>query len=196
MQWLVACAEDPASCREKWRNEPHQPELMPTGRYFDVVTVGERLGMEAWDLLTRHRLPRGPVVIDHAAAKIGFLVPRSGRQLFHKLISRNAPKGVPYRYLAEGSFFLVPEPEPHRESRYQWLDAPLLRPDATSRRSVALALMLSSATRLLDWVDLCGSFDTHVAPSTTAESELVTASVGHGAAGDSGRKGSVVCRVR
>ncbi|MFE2044762.1 bifunctional DNA primase/polymerase [Streptomyces sp. NPDC059477] len=73
VEWLAEAADEPAACRAAWANDPRTPYALATGRCFDVVTVDQRLGIEAFDLLLRRGLPLGPAVLDRTARRGGFL---------------------------------------------------------------------------------------------------------------------------
>ncbi|MFE4720600.1 bifunctional DNA primase/polymerase, partial [Streptomyces sp. NPDC056728] len=60
VEWLSAAADDPAGCRATWADDPRAPYALAAGRFFDVVTVDQRVGMEAFDQLLRRGLPFGP----------------------------------------------------------------------------------------------------------------------------------------
>ncbi len=159
LTWLAGAADRPALCRQLWQDNPRRPGLLAAGWSFDVVIVGERLGVEAWDLLRRHRLPSGPIVVDHGASKVGFMVPTTGREVFVSVLGRLAPKGLEYQYLSSGAYFVVPGPEPHPDDPYQWLAPPAAGLEESRRPSAALAVMLGSAAWLLKRVDEWGASD-------------------------------------
>lgn len=61
-----------------------------------------------------------------------------------------------YKYLDDGSYVVVPGPMPLAGDRYEWLRAPLRRPEANPQRPAALAVMLVAATDLVARVDHYG----------------------------------------
>ncbi|MFE2824411.1 hypothetical protein [Streptomyces sp. NPDC059271] len=74
VEWLSAAADDSADCRATWADDPRAPYALAAGRFFDVVTVEQRLGMETFDQLLHRGLPFGPVVLDYKARRVGFLL--------------------------------------------------------------------------------------------------------------------------
>lgn len=154
MKWLTRCASDTPQALALWQNEPAAPLTMPTGRYFDVVVVPERLGLEACDLIRRHCLSLGPVMLDAHAGKIGFIAPPRGLAAFTTVnhASEILLRGL--HYLAEGDFVVVPGPAPLSNSRYQWLFAPTGRPDPSKLRTAMLAVTLCTASQNLARIDL------------------------------------------
>ncbi|MEU1710637.1 hypothetical protein ABZ478_35855 [Streptomyces sp. NPDC005706] len=67
IEWLSAAAHNPAECRQVWADDPRRPSLLPTGRFFDVLSVEQRLGMEMFDRLQRSGMPVGPAIADRKA---------------------------------------------------------------------------------------------------------------------------------
>lgn len=82
IQWLSAAAEDPHQCRELWAADPRAPHALEAGRYFDVVVIGQRVGMETFEQLVRHNMPMGPVMLDRYAKLTGFFLPSHQRGRF------------------------------------------------------------------------------------------------------------------
>ncbi|MDQ0811191.1 hypothetical protein QFZ63_002905 [Streptomyces sp. B3I7] len=153
VEWLSAAADDPMECRAKWTDDPRAPFALPVGRFFDVVTVEQRVGLEAFDQLLRHGLPFGPVVLDHKARRVGFFLTSRSKETFTHCLAEAEGALPPYRYLGWGSVVVVPGPMPLSGDRYQWLRAPTRRPVANPLRPVALATMLVGAAELLARVD-------------------------------------------
>lgn len=149
MQWLSAAAEDPEMCRARWADDPRRPYTLPTGRLFDVVVIRQQLGMETFDQLERRAMPIGPVMVDWSSQQMGFFLPTRSRERFARALERETDEAPEYRYLAEESFVVVPGPMPLSGDRYQWLRAPVRRPEATPLRTVALAVMRVGAATLL-----------------------------------------------
>ncbi|MFJ5262402.1 bifunctional DNA primase/polymerase [Streptomyces sp. NPDC088387] len=156
VEWLSAAADDPAVCRETWANDPRAPYVVPTGRFFDVVTVEQRVGMEALDQLTRRRVPLGPAVLDHRARRVGFFLAPRGRADFARHLALEDGTAPAYRYLSHGSVVVVPGPAPRSGDRQEWLTAPSRRPPADPLAPVALAAVLVAAAELLTHVDRYG----------------------------------------
>ena len=153
VEWLSAAADDPAGCRATWADDPRAPYALAAGRFFDVVTVDQRVGMEAFDQLLRRGLPFGPVVLDQKARRVGFFLGSRSDENFSHHLAQEAGAPPPYRYLSQGSVVVVPGPMPMTGDRYQWLQAPTRRPIANPLRPVALATMLIASAELLARVD-------------------------------------------
>ncbi|MEU6554625.1 hypothetical protein ABZ915_30775 [Streptomyces sp. NPDC046915] len=130
--------------------------MLPTGRYFDVVTVDQRIGIETFDQLLRRGLPFGPTVLDHQARRVGFFLGSQSQETFVHYLGREDGSPPAYRYLSRGSVVVVPGPMPLRGDRYEWLRAPTRRPMANPLRPVALATMLVASAELLARVDRYG----------------------------------------
>ena len=153
VEWLSAAADDPAGCRAIWADDPRAPYALATGRYFDVVTVEQRVGMETFDQLTHRGMPFGPVVLDHKGRRVGFFLGSQSQETFLHYLERENGTPPSYRYLGPGSVVVVPGPMPMTGDRYQWLRAPTRRPIASPLRPVALATMLIASAELLARVD-------------------------------------------
>ncbi|MFD1662535.1 bifunctional DNA primase/polymerase [Streptomyces caeni] len=153
VEWLSAAADDPAECRAIWAGDPRTPFALSAGRFFDVVTVEQQIGMETFDQLLRRGLPFGPVVLDHKARRVGFFLGSRSQETFTHYLTKEEGTPPAYRYLGHGSVVVVPGPMPMSGDRYQWLRAPTRRPIANPLRPVALATMLVAAAELLVRVD-------------------------------------------
>ncbi|MFI6021300.1 bifunctional DNA primase/polymerase [Streptomyces sp. NPDC051287] len=156
VEWLSAAADDPADCRATWADDPRSPYMVPAGRLFDMVTVGQRVGMETFDQLLRRGLPFGPTVLDHGSQRVGFFLGSKSREDFAHYLEREEGTPPVYRYLSGGSVVVVPGPMPMPGDRYEWLRAPIRRPMANPLRPVALATMLVASAELLARVDRYG----------------------------------------
>ncbi|MGW5249402.1 bifunctional DNA primase/polymerase [Streptomyces sp. NPDC004129] len=156
VEWLSAAADDPAACRAIWADDPRAPYMLPTGRFFDVVSVDQRIGIEAFDQLLRRGLPFGPTVLDHKAQRVGFFLGSQSQETFVHYLAREEGTPPAYRYLSCGSVVVVPGPMPMSGDRYEWLRAPTRRPIASPLRPVALATMLVASAELLARVDRYG----------------------------------------
>lgn len=154
--WLSAAADDPAECREAWALDPRRPYPLPTGRFFDVVVIDQRVGMETFDQLDRHGMPLGPVMADWASRVTGFLLPSGSRSRFDRMVEYEATEPLEYRYLGLGSVVVAPGPMPLSGDRHAWLRAPVRRPEATTARTAALAAMFVAASALIARADRYG----------------------------------------
>ncbi|MGQ4399055.1 hypothetical protein ACN6K4_002540 [Streptomyces hayashii] len=76
-----------ADLRE-WADDPRRPCLLPTGRFFDVVSVDQRLGMEMFDRLQRAGMLFGPSVIGRKAQRVGFFLCSQSRETFRYYLRR------------------------------------------------------------------------------------------------------------
>lgn len=150
IQWLSASADDPEACREHWAADPRAPYPLSAGRYFDVVSVAQRVGLETFEQLTRHNMPIGPVMLDRSARRTGFFLPSGQRQRFNRMVANETTDALSYRYLDEGSVIVAPGPMPLSADRYAWLRAPTRRPEATPVRVAALAAVLVATSALID----------------------------------------------
>ncbi|WP_375372501.1 bifunctional DNA primase/polymerase [Streptomyces sp. CAI-85] len=149
IEWLSAAADNPAECRQVWADDPRRPSLLPTGRFFDVLSVEQRLGMEMFDRLQRSGMPFGPAIADRKAQRVGFFLGSEARETFLFYLGRETSSPPPYRYLGAGCAVVVPGPIPLSDDRYQWLRAPMRRPEANPLRPVALATALVASAELL-----------------------------------------------
>ncbi|WP_319129523.1 bifunctional DNA primase/polymerase [Streptomyces europaeiscabiei] len=156
IEWLSAAADDPATCRAVWADDPRTPCMLATGRFFDVVTVDQRLGLETFDQLVRRGLQFGPAMVDHGARRVGFFLSFDSHESFARFLGKETHTPPQHRYLSRDSVVVVPGPMPLPGDRYQWLRAPSRRPQANPLRPVALATMLVAAAELLARVDRYG----------------------------------------
>ncbi|MFG1668268.1 bifunctional DNA primase/polymerase [Streptomyces sp. Y7] len=118
VEWLAAAATDPRSCRRQW-DQGADAVLLEAGRVWDVLSVPERLGLGALDLLRGMR-PRadGPVLMNCGARRVGFFVPPAG-------VAGWAGSG--FRHAGRGSWVAVPPPDHSGGWRMEWV----LPPDGT-----------------------------------------------------------------
>ncbi|MFF3712378.1 hypothetical protein [Streptomyces phaeochromogenes] len=95
-------------------------------------------------------------MVDYKARRVGFLLNSRSRETFVHFLERETQSPPSYRYLSLGSVVVVPGPKPLLGDRYQWLCAPVRRPEANPLCPVALATMLVAASELLARVDRYG----------------------------------------
>lgn len=114
VEWLAAAAADPRACKRAW-DQGHGTALLEAGRYWDVVSVPERLGLLTLDLLWRPSLPvPGPTLVDTAAQRVGFFLPPDPHSRW---------VGAGLRHAGRGSWVAVPPP--YRSARFlEWLVPP------------------------------------------------------------------------
>ncbi|TKA04561.1 bifunctional DNA primase/polymerase [Actinacidiphila oryziradicis] len=153
IEWLSSAADNPDKCRSQWASDPRHPYALPTGRLFDVVVVGQRLGMETFDQLLRHDMPLGPVAVDQAAKKISFFLEPELRRRFTNYLDAETADPPHHTYLDEGSVVVAPGPMPLSSDRYQWLRAPARPLTGHHLRAAGLAVMLVAAAALIERVD-------------------------------------------
>lgn len=164
VHWLSAAADDPVRCRAVWADDPRKPYLLATGRLFDAVTVPQPLGMETFDQLSRRQMPLGAAMVDRRAERMAFLLPPHSQEHFTQTLERESVSPPEYRYLAHGSYLVVPAPLAMTGDRYEWLRPPMRRLDCNRTRTNALAVMLTAAAALLERVDRYGQEQTTTKP--------------------------------
>lgn len=136
VEWLAAAASDPRICKRQWHDEGGVA-VLACGRFWDVLSVPEDLGVPALDALLCIPQPPGPALADAAARRVAFFLPPDpqGRWI-----------GSGIRYAGRGAWIAVPAP--HRVAgRLRWL----VPPDGTGAlfvpAAVELALQLALGRR-------------------------------------------------
>ncbi|MCX5000123.1 hypothetical protein ABZ722_24795 [Streptomyces longwoodensis] len=114
VEWLAAAATDPRACKRDW-DQGNGVALLRAGRFWDVLSVPDRLGLLTLDLLWQPSLPvPGPTLVDTAAHRVGFFLPPDPD-------SRWIGAGV--RHARRGAWVAVPPP--YRPARsLEWLVPP------------------------------------------------------------------------
>ncbi|MFJ9418260.1 hypothetical protein ACIRPT_29510 [Streptomyces sp. NPDC101227] len=114
VDWLVAAAPDPGTCRRRWERDPLGVALLPAGRLWDVLIVDGTLGAPALAVLRRVLARPGPVLAGSGDSRTGFFVPpgTTGRWL-----------GSGVRGAGRGSWIVVPFPG-RAPGRVRWLVPP------------------------------------------------------------------------
>ncbi|MGW1286922.1 hypothetical protein ACWD4N_25285 [Streptomyces sp. NPDC002586] len=114
VRWLAAAAADPRSCTGDW-DHGEGIALLEAGRLWDVLSVPDRLGLLALDLLWRPGTPvPGPTLVDTAAGRVGFFLPPARSVGW---------AGAGLRYATKGAWVAVPPP--YRPARFlEWLVPP------------------------------------------------------------------------
>ncbi|MEV5431749.1 hypothetical protein [Streptomyces sp. NPDC052701] len=114
VEWLAAAATDPQECKRAW-DHGTGTVLLEAGRFWDVLTVPDRLGLLALDLLRRDPLDvPGPTLVDCAARRVGFFLPPDpGSEWI----------GGGVRHAGRGSWVAVPPPY-RPAGRLEWLVPP------------------------------------------------------------------------
>ncbi|MGV9941575.1 hypothetical protein [Streptomyces sp. NPDC003401] len=136
VEWLAAASTDPRNCKREW-DQGHGIALLEAGRYWDVLSVPERLGLLTLDLLWQPSLPvPGPTLVDTAAHRIGFFLPPDPA-------SRWVGEGL--RQAGRGSWVAVPPP--YRPARFlEWLVPPDGSGALHSPGALELALLQANGT--------------------------------------------------
>ncbi|MFD7455922.1 MULTISPECIES: hypothetical protein [unclassified Streptomyces] len=160
LDWLAAAAKDPRACRDDWQHGVTGIHLLAAGRQWDVLTVPERLGLYAADLL--EALPGvapGPVLLDARGHRVGFLVPPEPAALW---------AGHDVRYVTEGGWIAAPAPH-CRWGALHWL----VPPDGSGTLTPPLLLeyVLDRALRELTRAH-GGPLDRHLPPRRRDEPAL------------------------
>ncbi|MDJ0346459.1 hypothetical protein QMK19_33420 [Streptomyces sp. H10-C2] len=141
LEWLAAAATDPRACKREWEHGESGTVLLPAGRFWDVLSVPEELGLLAVDALLRvSRQEPGPTLADFGAHRVGFFLPPDPTTHW---------VGSGTRYAGKGTWIAVPAP--HRAAgRLRWL----VPPDGTGTlySPAAVELALRQAVGLLTTV--------------------------------------------
>ncbi|MFC9632626.1 hypothetical protein ACFTY8_25995 [Streptomyces mirabilis] len=129
VEWLAAAASDPRACKREW-DQGAGTVLMEAGRFWDVLSVPEQLGLLALDILWNDPLRApGPTLVDTASRRVGFFLPPDPA-------SRWVGSGL--RHAGKGSWVAVPPP--YRAARFlEWL----IPPDGTGDLHTAVPLELA-----------------------------------------------------
>lgn len=137
VEWLAAAATDPRACKRQWHAD-NGTAVLASGRFWDVLSVPEELGLLALDVLLRNpRQEPGPTLCDFAAHRVGFFLPPDPD-------SRWVGTGI--RYAGRGAW--IAAPPPNRVTGFlRWLVPP--DGSGTLYRPTAVELALQEATGLL-----------------------------------------------
>ncbi|MFJ4468121.1 hypothetical protein ACIP2X_11685 [Streptomyces sp. NPDC089424] len=146
VEWLAAAAPDPRACKRDW-DRGEGVALLEAGRFWDVLSVPDQLGLLTLDLLWRPTLPMpGPTLVDIAAHRVGFFLPPDPDSKWIGAGLRTAGRGA---WLAA--------PPPYRSTRcLEWL----IPPDGTgalhSPTTLELALRQANSS-LAVLAPMCGT---------------------------------------
>ncbi|MDN0199795.1 hypothetical protein [Streptomyces sp. S.PNR 29] len=127
-EWLAAAATDPRACKRQWHSESGVA-VLACGRFWDVLSVPEELGVLALDALLCGPQAPGPALADAGSRRVGFFLPPdpAGHWI-----------GSDIRYLGQEAWIAVPAP--HRAAgRLRWL----VPPDGTGTLFVPSAVELA-----------------------------------------------------
>ncbi|EFE70926.1 hypothetical protein ABZ918_19725 [Streptomyces viridosporus] len=137
VEWLAAAATDPRACKREW-DHGTGTALLAAGRYWDVLSVPDRLGLLALDIMWHDPLEvPGPTLVDVTARRVGFFLPPDPDSEW---------VGCGVRHVGRGSWVAVPPPY-RPTGRLEWL----VPPDGTGALHPpdALELALRKATGML-----------------------------------------------
>ncbi|MEU4086278.1 hypothetical protein [Streptomyces aureus] len=129
VEWLAAAATNPRACKRQW-DQGSGSVLLEAGRYWDVLSVPEQLGLLALDILWSDPLQvPGPTLVDCAARRVGFFLPPDPTSRW---------EGSGLRHLGRGSWIAVPPPY-RSAGPLEWI----VPPDGTGALHPALPLELA-----------------------------------------------------
>lgn len=129
VEWLAAAATNPRACKRQW-DHGSGSVLLEAGRYWDVLSVPEQLGLLALDILWSDPLQvPGPTLVDCAAQRVGFFLPPDPTSRW---------EGSGLRHLGRGSWIAVPPPY-RSAGPLEWI----VPPDGTGALHPALPLELA-----------------------------------------------------
>ncbi|WTI65729.1 hypothetical protein OG397_06225 [Streptomyces sp. NBC_00728] len=129
VEWLAAAATDPRACKREW-DQGSGGVLLEAGRYWDVLSVPEQLGLLALDILWSDPIQvPGPTLVDCAARRVGFFLPPDPASRW---------EGSGLRHLGKGSWIAVPPPY-RSAGPLEWI----IPPDGTGALHPALSLELA-----------------------------------------------------
>jgi hypothetical protein len=113
VEWLSAAACDPRECKRQWRSGAGVA-VLTCGRFWDVLSVSEELGVLALDALLCIPQAPGPALADAGSRRVGFFLPPDpdGRWV-----------GPDVRYLGRGERIVAPAPG-RAAGRLRWLVPP------------------------------------------------------------------------
>jgi hypothetical protein len=113
MEWLAAAATDPRACKRQWHGTTGTT-VLACGRFWDVLSVPQQLGLMALDALLCIPQAPGPALADFVACRVGFFLPPDpiGRWV-----------GSEIRYLGTGAWLTVPPPD-GAAGHLRWLVPP------------------------------------------------------------------------
>ncbi|MFI1168200.1 hypothetical protein ACH4UM_32560 [Streptomyces sp. NPDC020801] len=114
VEWLAAAAPDPRACKRAW-DQGSGIALLEAGRFWNMLSVPDRLGLLTLDMLWQPTLPvPGPTLVDTAAGRVGFFLPPDPEERWI---------GAGVRHAGKGSWVAVPPP--YRPAPFmEWLVPP------------------------------------------------------------------------
>ncbi|MET7732043.1 hypothetical protein ABZT02_11825 [Streptomyces sp. NPDC005402] len=137
VEWLAAAATDPRACKRAWQSDSGTA-VLAAGRFWDVLSVPEELGLFALDVLLRSpRHEPGPTLADFTSHRVGFFLPPDPR-------SRWVGDGV--RYAGCGAWIAVPALQ-RAAGSLRWLVPP--DGSGTLYAPAAVEVALQEATGIL-----------------------------------------------
>ncbi|MEV0173252.1 hypothetical protein AB0I00_19310 [Streptomyces sp. NPDC050803] len=112
-EWLAAAARDPRECKRQWRSDLGVA-VLACGRFWDVLSVSEDLGVLALDALLGIPQAPGPALADAGCRRVGFFLPPDPD-------GRWVGQGV--KYLGRGTRIATPAPD-RTAGQLRWLVPP------------------------------------------------------------------------
>ncbi|MFI6037867.1 hypothetical protein ACIBBD_27555 [Streptomyces sp. NPDC051315] len=141
VEWLAAASPDPRACKRQWEHGTGTA-LLEAGRYWNVLSVPEGLGLLALNVLWQDPLRApGPVLRHGKARRIGFFLPPGPDDQWI---------GAGVRHVGKGCW--IPVPPPYRDTGHlEWI----IPPDGTGALHTPhlLEAALQSATSTLAVLD-------------------------------------------
>ncbi|NLU75060.1 bifunctional DNA primase/polymerase [Streptomyces sp. HNM0575] len=123
-----------------WRQCPGAALLLPTGRHFDVIEVGEAAGRHALVRLERMGLPLGPVALAPHGRAWFFVAPGAAAELPELLYRMGWDDArLDLRGLGEGEYVTAPPSDRGGLGAVRWLRPPTL--EGTGRPPQARLLL-------------------------------------------------------
>ncbi|CAL9637070.1 hypothetical protein [Streptomyces sp. enrichment culture] len=113
VEWLSAAARDPRECKRQWRSGAGVA-VLACGRFWDVLSVPEALGVPALDALLCIPQAPGPALADADARRVAFFLPPDPHGQWI---------GPDVRYLGRGAQIVAPAPD-GAARRLRWLVPP------------------------------------------------------------------------
>ncbi|USQ85479.1 hypothetical protein NFX46_17850 [Streptomyces phaeoluteigriseus] len=143
VEWLAAAAIDPRDCKRQW-DHGTGTALLEAGRYWNVLSVPEELGLHALNVLWYDPLRTpGPVLRHSKARRVGFFLPPGPDQQWI---------GAGIRHVGKGSW--IPVPPPYRDTGHlEWIIPPDGRGTLHSPDRLEAALHTATSTLPLPETD-------------------------------------------
>lgn len=114
VEWLAAASSDPRACKRQW-DSGTGTALLEAGRYWNVLSVPDSLGLLALNVLWEDPLHTpGPVLRHRRARRVGFFLPPGRADQWI---------GTGVRHVGKGCWVAVPPP--YRDTGHlEWVIPP------------------------------------------------------------------------